>query len=62
MPRLIERGNYDNWRKSGELDIFKKCEQKLLELLETPVDPLLTTEVEARIDAIVAAAMEENNA
>ena len=62
MPGLLERGNYESWRKSGELDIFKKCEQKLLELLEAPVDPLLAPEAEARIDAIVEAAVNGDSA
>jgi trimethylamine:corrinoid methyltransferase-like protein len=57
MPGLLERGNYENWQQSGGLDIFKKCEKKLLELLEAPVEPLLAPEAEAQIDAIVEAAV-----
>ena len=60
MPKLLERSNYESWRNSGALDIFKKCEEKLLALLEAPVDPLLTPEVEAQIDAIVEAAVNGN--
>lgn len=62
MPGLLERGNYENWQQSGGLDIFKKCEKKLFELLETPGDPLLAPEVESRIDAIVEAAVNGNRA
>lgn len=61
MPKLLERDNWENWQKRGGLDIFKKCEKKLIALLEAPVNPLLTPDAEARIDAIVEAAVDGDN-
>lgn len=60
MPELFERGNYDSWRKEGELDIFNKCTKKLQEILAIPVNPLLSTDAQARIDGIVEAAVNGN--
>ncbi len=59
MPELLERGNDDSWRKRGGLDIFQKCQKRLLEILAEPLEPLLAPAVAAGIDAVVEAAVSE---
>jgi len=59
MPALFERRNWDAWEKNGALTVFAAAEKKVLAMLAEPVEPLLSAEKTAAIDAVVEKARAE---
>lgn len=59
MPALFERRNWDAWEKNGALTVFAAAEKKVLAMLAEPVEPLLSAEAAAAIDAVVENARAE---
>lgn len=53
IPKLMERRNWESWEKDGSFDIFKVAEEKVLQMLSEKHAPLLSTEVENQLDAVV---------
>jgi trimethylamine--corrinoid protein Co-methyltransferase len=53
MPKLLERRNWESWEKDGGLDIIKIAEKKVLNMMATKDDKLLSAETEDQIDEIV---------
>jgi trimethylamine--corrinoid protein Co-methyltransferase len=53
MPKLLERRNWESWEKDGGLDIIKIAEKKVLDMMATKYDKLLSAETEDQIDEIV---------
>ena len=53
MPKLFERRNWESWEKDGGLDILKIAEKKVLNMMATKDDKLLSAETEDQIDEIV---------
>jgi trimethylamine--corrinoid protein Co-methyltransferase len=59
MPALFERRNWDAWEKDGALNVSAAAEKKVLAMLAEPVEPLLSAEERAAIDAVVEKASAE---
>jgi len=53
QPRLMERRNWDTWKKGGGLSIAEVARRKVLEILAMEPKDRLSPEVELQIDAIV---------
>ena len=53
MPKMLERRNWESWEKDGGLDIIKIAEKKVLDMMATKADKLLSAETEDKIDEIV---------
>ncbi|MDM8555351.1 trimethylamine methyltransferase family protein [Desulfococcaceae bacterium HSG7] len=59
-PNLLERRNWDLWKKEGARDIFKVAESKTLEMLSADYKPLLPVEICDQIDEVVMKAQGMN--
>ncbi|RLB36903.1 MAG: hypothetical protein DRH12_15100, partial [Deltaproteobacteria bacterium] len=60
MPGLFERRSWEAWQRDGSRDVREVARQKLIEILEKPLRPLLGPEVAERIDKIAREAQGEN--
>jgi trimethylamine--corrinoid protein Co-methyltransferase len=60
MPKLLERRNWESWEKDGGFDIIKVAEKKVLDMLATKPDKLLSAKTENQIDGIVLARTSRN--
>jgi len=60
IPKLFERRNWAAWEKDGSMDAFAAAEKKVLAMMAEPVEPLLSPDQEAEIDAVVEKARGEN--
>ena len=56
IPKMLERRNWESWQKDGGLDIIKIAEKKVLDMMATKADKLLSAETEDQIDEIVVKA------
>lgn len=52
-PKIMDRENYDGWKKKGALDVQQASLNKVREIIETEREPLLASETVEAIDAIV---------
>jgi trimethylamine--corrinoid protein Co-methyltransferase len=53
MPGLLERRNWELWEKDGGRNILEVAEKRVLDILATDLEPLLSPEIQNQIDEIV---------
>ncbi len=59
MPGLLERRNWELWEKDGGRNILEVAEKRILDILATDSEPLLSPEIQNQLDEIVRKAQEK---
>ncbi|MGD8294741.1 MAG: trimethylamine methyltransferase family protein [Desulfobacterales bacterium] len=59
IPGLLERRNWELWEKDGGRNILEVAEKRILDILATDLEPLLSPEIQNQIDEIVRKAQEK---
>ena len=59
MPGLLERRNWELWEKDGGRNILEVAEKRILDILATDSEPLLSQETQNQIDQIVRKAQKK---
>ncbi|MGD9138654.1 MAG: trimethylamine methyltransferase family protein [Desulfobacterales bacterium] len=59
IPGLLERRNWELWEKDGGRNILEVAEKRILDILATGLEPLLSPEIQNQIDEIVRKAQEK---